>query len=194
MTITVRSILVFGSLAGSACADPAGSAKADPGRVAAVERTETKVDATQLCDVDAGESRTRAFVYPDVEPKGAAGRVRWINVWATWCRPCIEELPLITSWQSKLHDDGAVVVLELVAADESAAVQSYAKAHPEAQGSLQMRDPEALKPWLQSLGLDDSAGLPIHLFVDGRDRLRCARLGGIGDDDYDAVLAMLRYL
>src|SRR3954471_12941537 len=33
---------------------------------------------------------------------GPAKGWRWLNVWATWCKPCVEELPRVVRWQPKL--------------------------------------------------------------------------------------------
>ena len=44
--------------------------------------------------------------------------------------------------------------------------------------------------WLKSLGLDDGA-IPIQLFVSPANRLRCARAGGIRENDYDIIAKLL---
>lgn len=38
------------------------------------------------------------------------GQVVWVNFWATWCRPCKEELPDIQKLQDEMRDDGLVVL------------------------------------------------------------------------------------
>ena len=51
---------------------------------------------------------------PDVKPFGAgpaaraldskanhAGKWRWINFWATWCKPCLEEMPMLGRWRRR---------------------------------------------------------------------------------------------
>jgi thiol-disulfide isomerase/thioredoxin len=52
------------------------------------------------------------------------GKITFINVWATWCPPCREELP----WDQKLHERrGDFVVLTLNADEQTALVQPYAE-------------------------------------------------------------------
>ena len=111
-------------------------------------------------------------------------------MWATWCKPCLEELPRITAWRDELGAE-----LELLAVDGDAeAVASFAAEHPEVQGSLQLRDAEALGPWLTGLGLSESSVLPLHFFVDRSDKLRCVRMAGLADRDRDAVAQILTRL
>jgi thiol-disulfide isomerase/thioredoxin len=60
-------------------------------------------------------------ILPDAEIEGAdgvftslknidSGKVRLINVWATWCPPCIKELPLLAKFQAQ-HPDIKVILL-----------------------------------------------------------------------------------
>jgi thiol-disulfide isomerase/thioredoxin len=56
------------------------------------------------------------FTYPDVatgRPTSLAsfkGRVVLINVWATWCPPCVEEMPSLQALHDQLHARGLVVL------------------------------------------------------------------------------------
>ena len=97
-------------------------------------------------------------------------------------------------WEKKLAEDGVAAELVLLAADDAEAVGEFARAHPEAGGSLLMKDASAVASWLGSIGLDASSVLPVHLFVDAQDRLRCVRMGGIGASDYDRVKGLLQHL
>jgi cytochrome c biogenesis protein CcmG, thiol:disulfide interchange protein DsbE len=38
------------------------------------------------------------------------GKVLVLNFWATWCPPCIEELPTLSAMQQQLAGDGVVVL------------------------------------------------------------------------------------
>jgi len=39
-----------------------------------------------------------------------AGRVALVNLWATWCQPCVAEMPALDGLQGKLGGDGFQVV------------------------------------------------------------------------------------
>ena len=48
-------------------------------------------------------------------PESSAGEVRFINFWATWCAPCLAEMPAI----ARLHDDyGEKVEFIMVSMDD----------------------------------------------------------------------------
>ena len=54
---------------------------------------------------------------PSVRMAGLSGRPLVVNVWASWCAPCRDEMP----WLQRLADTGAVDVLGVDAEDQSGA-------------------------------------------------------------------------
>lgn len=48
------------------------------------------------------------------------GKVVLLNFWATWCAPCIAEMPDLIALQEKMKDRGVVVVGVSIDADEDA--------------------------------------------------------------------------
>jgi thiol-disulfide isomerase/thioredoxin len=178
-----------------AACDAKKSAEPPASRVVAVAARKDADPVGSLCDVRFAADKAPAFTWPPLERAATeAGKgARWINVWATWCPPCIEELPLITRAARALANEGVAVSLALISVDDTAdAVASFAKQHPEAKDSLRVPDTSALEPWLVSLGLDKGATLPLHLFVDAQDRLRCARTGAVAESDLAAIETVLR--
>lgn len=45
-----------------------------------------------------------------VESKDLAGKAVFFNVWATWCKPCTDELPIIQAMHTQFGADGLTVV------------------------------------------------------------------------------------
>ena len=185
-------------LAASGC-ESGGSdgAPSSRSRVDAVQAAApVKVDPKELCEVWHEPDAAPALAFPPLTSPAAAGtgKSRWINVWATWCKPCIEELPRLVKWQAELGKKADFELVFLAADGDPAAVKEFATAHPEVAGSLELSSADALQPWATQIGVPGQAVLPIHVFVAGKDRVRCVRTAGIGEGDRDAVEQLLMAL
>lgn len=166
-----------------------------PGRVAAVApKKVAPVNIEEFCEpwTEAGDAKP--FTYPGLSAgEAVSGKRRWVNVWATWCAPCIEELPRLTRWKADLAEDGVTTDLVLLSVDGDAeAVAAFAQKHAEVSGTLEIENAELMGPWLESLGLSHSSVLPIHFFVDAEDKIRCVRMAGVSETDYEAVKQVLQ--
>ncbi len=184
------------ALALIACAKADQPASEPPSRTNGAKVNTAQTATTDaFCDVHAADDRAAAFRWPELAagsaPPGAATSWRWVNVWATWCKPCIEEMPRLATWRDKLAASGKRIDLAFVSVDESDAdVEEFRKSHPDTPPSIRIANADKRAAWLGSFGLGDSA-IPIHLFVSPANRLRCARAGGIRDKDYDVVAKLL---
>ncbi len=123
---------------------------------------------------------------------GTAGAWKWVNLWATWCLPCVEEMSLLARWQRSLAKDGIALDLELWSVDEDAAQLTRFLASTAVPGRVRwLRAPADLPAVLASLGADRGAGIPVHALVDGAGNLRCLRVGAVHEEDYGAVKTIL---
>jgi len=68
------------------------------------------------------------------------GKVLVLNFWATWCPPCIQEIPSLDAMQRKMAGDGVVVVAVSVDKNEKAYRDFLSRARV---SFLTARDPEA---------------------------------------------------
>lgn len=69
-----------------------------------------------------------AFSLPDLSGETRAigewdGRVLVINFWATWCPPCVEEIPELVTFQSEYGERGVQVIG--VALDDRDSIQAF---------------------------------------------------------------------
>jgi peroxiredoxin len=55
-----------------------------------------------------------------VSPSQFRGKVLVLNFWATWCPPCVEEMPSLVAMQHKLKDKDVTVLGVSVDADDGA--------------------------------------------------------------------------
>ncbi|MDC0948401.1 TlpA disulfide reductase family protein [Gammaproteobacteria bacterium] len=108
----------------------------------------------------------------------ADSRLRLVNLWASWCPPCIHELPILQAAHERLAVDGEVMIIGL--ADDSV---------------------EAVRPFVDSMGISypilvndglfaslpplfgDIQGLPFTLALDRDDRVVNYKLGDFTADE-----------
>jgi len=57
------------------------------------------------------------------------GRVVLVNLWATWCPPCIEEMPLLNEIVRRYEQRG-LVVIGIAADEERELVERFVQEHP----------------------------------------------------------------
>ncbi|HSN90570.1 MAG TPA: hypothetical protein VLS93_05040 [Anaeromyxobacteraceae bacterium] len=189
------------------CREPqAGGGEAVAERFQGVRRQQTAPAAGQsaFCErsYPAGGEGARRWIAPPEralpgagEPQGVPGGPawRWVNLWATWCAPCLEEMELLGRWRDGLSRDGMPVAFDLLSVDEAGREKDLlawrAKGLP---GRVRwLRSPEDLGPLLDSLGVERDAMIPVHALVDPAGWLRCVRVGAIHEQDYAAVRGLL---
>jgi thiol-disulfide isomerase/thioredoxin len=61
----------------------------------------------------------------DFKMADAKGKVVFLNFWATWCPPCVAEMPSIQRLHEKLKDDGVVFIC--VSKEETSKVSQFVK-------------------------------------------------------------------
>jgi cytochrome c biogenesis protein CcmG/thiol:disulfide interchange protein DsbE len=97
------------------------------------------------------------------------GRVVLLNFWATWCGPCITEIPVFSRWQRQYGDAGLQVIGVSMDDDEAAVKRFIAKhdvSYPILMGDAKLGE---------SYG--GVFGLPQSLLIDARGRIVLRRVG-----------------
>ncbi len=195
----LSTLIVVATLVGGlACNEGTEARPATLSRVNAVKRKKapSKVEpVADFCDVHRSADDAIPFSYPKLvdDPPATARGWLWINLWATWCEPCIEEMPMILEWQKKLGANGTKIALSFLSVDEEAkAVPDFRRLNPSFPKGPRVADPEALEPWLISLGLDGGAAIPINIFVDGETSIRCVRTGALAERHYGTIAELMR--
>ncbi len=120
------------------------------------------------------------FRLEDGEPASLAdfaGRATVLNLWATWCPPCIEEMPALERLEQTYGERGLAVV---TLSDESPeTLRAFARDHPDVplgSNSFYAED----MGWLSSC-----FSRPVTLFIDREGVLREFLLGGTDYDGFE---------
>ncbi len=190
-----RALLALGVLVLGCDEKPAGPA---PSRFASVKKT-TQASSTAFCDQSypgsgEGSKKFSAPALRDFGPRAPAqAGWTWLNVWATWCKPCVEEMGVLNRWRDAFTKDGVPVHFELLSIDETSAQPALeewsAKNLP---GPIEwIRSEQDFGPFLDSLSVERTAAIPIHVLIDPRGMVRCVRVGAIHEQNYGAVKSLI---
>ena len=109
------------------------------------------------------------------------GHVVILNMWATWCAPCVEELPAVGKLAAALGSGKVTVVAVSASHDDAAKTADFLKAHG-ASSLAVYRDPD-----LSLLSAFGSQGLPFSVVIDGQGREIARASGPMKWDDPTAV-------
>ena len=99
------------------------------------------------------------------------GQVVVLNFWATWCPPCVEELPSLVQMQQRMKSRGVTVLAVSVDADENA-YRRFLKDHN--VNLLSVRDPDQ-----KSAGLYGTFKFPETYIVDRNGVVRRKFIGAV---------------
>ena len=74
------------------------------------------------------------FSFPDLDGKNVSlsdfrGKIVLLNIWATWCRPCVEEMPSIERLYNKFKKDDLVVLAVSIDIKGKKVVDPFMKIH-----------------------------------------------------------------
>jgi peroxiredoxin len=105
-----------------------------------------------------------------------------VNYWATWCAPCVREIPLLT----QLRKDHAARKLEVIgiAVDERAAVLAFADKH-KLEYPLLIGDENGFAA-VQAVGMEPT--FPFTLFADSQQRIVALKVGELHADEAALII------
>ncbi len=109
------------------------------------------------------------------------GRPLLVNFWATWCPPCVEELPMIESFYRQKSDRGVQVMA--LAIDQPSAVRRFLIRYPLSfpVGLAGLEGTELSRAFGNASG-----GLPFSVFINADESIYKQKLGQLKQSDLDA--------
>ena len=174
-----RALALSAAGATLAAALPARQAAPAEGANGKLVETEPPVPAPAFSFTDAaGKEHTAADF---------AGQGLVVNLWATWCPPCVAEMPALDRAQAALAEEGVRVL----------ALSSDREGRAKVEPFYRDRGIRHLGLWLDPRGAATRAlgarGLPTTVIID-RKGLERARLVGSAEWDKPEMLAAIRRL
>ena len=112
------------------------------------------------------------------------GQVVLVNFWATWCPPCVEELPSLMTLQERMKGRGLVVVGVSIDVDGDA-YHRFLKLH--GINFVTVRDPEQ-----KVAGMYGTSGWPETYIIDRQGVLRRKFVGPVDWNAPDVVAFLSR--
>jgi len=110
-----------------------------------------------------------------------------VNVWATWCGPCVAELPTFAAISQSLAKSKILVLPISVDLDGAKAVQPFYASHG-------IKDlPVLLDPEGSTTAALNTPGIPVTIIVNPQGQL-VGRLDGSANWNSPATLALVRQL
>lgn len=111
------------------------------------------------------------------------GKVVLLNFWATWCGPCLDEMPVFARWQKQYGPQG-LQVLGVSMDDDEAPVQRFLKKSP-------LDYPVILGDTALAKLYGGVLGLPLTYLIDAQGKVEGRYLGGT---DLSAVETQIKRL
>jgi thiol-disulfide isomerase/thioredoxin len=180
-TPKARSVWMIGAIgAVILCGLLYGVFKAMPNLVGGEDMSRFKVGKMEKLDVrkDPPIQPIESFQGPDGTPTTLAafkGKVVLVNLWATWCAPCIMEMPTLAKLQSKFGGEDFMVIAVSVDKDDTKEAAKVQLAEL-SKGALSFfHDPKMAIVYPMQ-----ARGFPTSVLYD-RDGKEIARLAGEAD-------------
>lgn len=127
-------------------------------------------------DLDGGRVRLADF----------EGGVVLVNFWATWCAPCIKEMPALDRLQALLRPEGLTVIAVSIDRGGKEVVEPFARKLGLENLALYLDPKSALA---RAFGI---AGLPTTFLVDAESRV-VRGLAGAAEWDSDEAVGLIRH-
>ncbi|MGQ0651637.1 MAG: TlpA family protein disulfide reductase [Betaproteobacteria bacterium] len=138
-----------------------------------------------------GASDLLSLTLPDLDGRptplmGWQGRVLVANFWATWCAPCLEEIPLLATVQRQHAGRGLQVVG--IALDQAPKIRDFVAKTP--AGYPILVGDGSLVGLMQKLG-NPSGGLPFTAILDRKGSLAHRKLGAFKGAELAGIIQPL---
>jgi peroxiredoxin len=132
----------------------------------------------------APEFKLKALDGTELSKESLKGKVVVVDFWATWCGPCVQEIPGYIALQKKYAAQGVVIVGVSVDRGGPAKVQQFA----EKRG---MNYPVVIDAGELAEQFGGIEAIPTTFLIDRSGNIRHRKLGAMDHADYEKLLRQL---
>jgi len=113
------------------------------------------------------------------------GKVVLVDFWATWCVPCLSEIPMFNQLKKDYQPRGVEVIAISLDEEGAAKVRPFVKAHP-----MDYTQVVGDRTGAGAFNVDDST-LPVTILIDKQGRIRYRHIGITKKEVFEAELTQL---
>lgn len=124
--------------------------------------------------------------------QGERDRIQVVNFWATWCAPCLKELPLL----EKLHDERKDVHVRLISLDldldpNADKVRNFAQ-RKKLKAEVIMLDEKDPNTWINKVDKGWSGAIPATLVINNQNGKRKFFEGQLQPGDLEKLISAIQ--
>jgi thiol-disulfide isomerase/thioredoxin len=148
------------------------------------KKTNQSDKSFKMLDLFTGDLKPADFILPDMNDRKIRfsdfrGKVVLVNFWATWCTPCVKEIPSLMKLKQKVDSDG-FEILTINIGESKEKIEAFVNANPVNLPVLIDLDGKTIKDWRVYV-------YPSNYILDKTGRIKYAHRGALDWSDPGVV-------
>jgi thiol-disulfide isomerase/thioredoxin len=187
-------VVVSSASSAQASTKPSASAALRPAPHKKICASPPAADGKKLPAVELGHVEADGAPALEGPIETGGGAWTWVNLWAGYCGPCKQEIPLLLGWKADLAKQKTPIHLAFVSLDDDERqAKQFLSGQPKEglRSSFLLTEGKPRGTLLKELGLRDPPDLPVHVLLDPEGAVRCVIQGAIEPDDFAQVSAIV---
>ena len=120
-----------------------------------------------------------------------SGQIQVINFWATWCAPCIKDLPLLEKLNTSNDLNAKITLINLDYADEVDKVNEFI-ARKNIRSDVLLLDEVDYNSWIDKVAKEWSGAIPATLILNPKSGKRKFIEGELKEGELEKVITSLK--
>jgi thiol-disulfide isomerase/thioredoxin len=141
----------------------------------------------------AGQAQTKVIKFDELSAliNRKSDKIQVINFWATWCAPCVKELPLFQQLEDRKDPEVEITLINLDYSDKVKKVNSFV-AKKNITSSVLLLDEVDYNAWIDRVDSSWGGGIPATLFINPKTGQRKFVENELKDGDLEKYIESLK--